>query len=95
MPYITQDDRMKFDAMLQEFEELRTTHDLSEGDMNYLITHLLHQWIKSRGIRYAHLNSAIGVLECAKLELYRTVAAPYEDTKIEENGPVSVLQEEK
>jgi len=29
-----------------------------------------------------------GVLECAKLELYRRIAAPYEDTKIEENGDV-------
>ena len=30
----------------------------------------------------------IGVLECAKLELYRRVAAPYEDDKIDENGDV-------
>ena len=38
--------------------------------------------------RYAHLNEAIGVLECAKLELYRRVAAPYEDEKIAESGDV-------
>jgi hypothetical protein len=30
----------------------------------------------------------IGVLECAKLELYRRVAAPYEDAKCEDNGDV-------
>jgi len=30
-------------------------------------------------------------LECAKLELYRMIAAPYEDTKIKENGSVSDL----
>jgi len=33
-------------------------------------------------------GDAIGALECAKLELYRRVAAPYEDTKIAENGDV-------
>jgi len=30
----------------------------------------------------------VGVLECAKMELYRRVAAPYEDKKKEENGDV-------
>ena len=30
----------------------------------------------------------VGVLECAKLELYRRMAAPYEDEKIEDNGDV-------
>ena len=34
------------------------------------------------------LNAAIGVLECAKLELYRRVVAMYEDGKIKENGDV-------
>ena len=28
------------------------------------------------------------MLECAKLELYRRVAAPYEDEKIDQNGDV-------
>jgi hypothetical protein len=39
-------------------------------------------------VRYAHLNEAIGVLECAKLELYRRIAAPYEDRKMGETGEV-------
>jgi len=30
----------------------------------------------------------VGVLECAKLELYRRIAAPYEDEKIVETGDV-------
>ena len=30
----------------------------------------------------------VGVLECCKLELYRKLAAPYEDTKEMESGPV-------
>ncbi len=63
------------------------------GELNYAVTRLVDAYLsrlaESDGrTRYAHLNEAIGVLECAKLELYRRVAAPYEDTKIAENGDV-------
>jgi hypothetical protein len=34
------------------------------------------------------------VLECAKLELYRMIAAPYEDKKRLANGPVSELDDD-
>lgn len=33
-------------------------------------------------------SEIIGALECCKLELYRRIAAPYEDIKIGENGDV-------
>ena len=36
--------------------------------------------------RYAQINAAIGMMECCKLELYRKVAAPYEDQKEHDNG---------
>jgi hypothetical protein len=39
-------------------------------------------------LRYFHINKAVGVLECVKLEFYRRVAAPYEDEKIKESGDV-------
>ncbi len=34
----------------------------------------------------ADFNALIGVLESAKLELYRRMIAPYEDVKMKENG---------
>jgi hypothetical protein len=37
---------------------------------------------------YQAINDCLGALEGAKLELYRRVAAPYEDRKIQENGDV-------
>ena len=37
---------------------------------------------------YALYNAVIGVLECAKMELYRRQISPYEDRKIAENGDV-------
>jgi len=59
------------------------------GELNYAITKLVDEYLIQKGeIRYAHLNEAIGVLECAKLELYRRVAAPYEDRKLAETGDV-------
>lgn len=57
------------------------------GELNYLVTRLIDQYLRDKGaLRYAHLNEVIGVLECAKLELYRRLAAPYEDRKIAEHG---------
>ena len=43
-------------------------------------------------LKYSEINSVIGVLECAKMELYRRIAAPYEDKKCEENGDVYSIQ---
>lgn len=61
----------------------------SPGELNYAITRLVDAYIQRRGgVSYARLNEVIGVLECAKLELYRRVAAPYEDAKCRENGDV-------
>jgi hypothetical protein len=37
---------------------------------------------------YQSINDVLGALEGAKLEFYRRIAAPYEDTKIQENGDV-------
>lgn len=59
------------------------------GELNYAITKLVDEYlIQKGGIRYAHLNEVVGAMECAKLELYRRVAAPYEDEKIRDAGDV-------
>ena len=90
MPYIKKDDRLKVDAeidalvdaILKQFEE-------KSGVLNYAITRLLTSVLSlDVATRYANLNCAAGVLECVKLELYRRIAAKYEDTKVHENGDV-------
>jgi hypothetical protein len=59
------------------------------GDLNYTITRLCDAYICARGgVSYTLLNEVIGVLECAKLELYRRVAAPYENKALARNGDV-------
>ena len=58
------------------------------GELNYVLTQLLIAYFKHIGGRYQQINDILGALEGAKLEFYRRVAAPYEDTKIAENGDV-------
>jgi len=85
MPYVSREKRPLLDLMLARV--VTAIRHLAPGEVNYLITRLLIAWID--GVpTYSRLNEAIGVLECAKLELYRRMAAPYEDTKRIENGDV-------
>lgn len=81
MPYITQDRRDVLDHIATE-----TPNDA--GELNYLFTMIAKRYLRKHGLRYQRINDLMGALEGAKLELYRRVAAPYEDTKIEENGDV-------
>jgi len=92
MPYIKDSDRIKYKSAITEIvNELNTQGQdgfYPVGDLNYLLSAIINQTLTRQGVRYQNLNALIGVLECAKLELYRRVAAPYEDLKIMENGDV-------
>jgi ribosomal protein S3AE len=87
LPYIKTDNRTKYNTVLKEL--IKTLKALPpeevDGELNYVITKLLKDIYP---LRYFHINKAIGVLECAKLEYYRRVAAPYEDLKIQESGDI-------
>lgn len=82
MPYIKEDDRMKFDD-IGEFTSIKTP-----GELNYVISMICQQYIKDNGFNYQKINDIVGALEGAKIEFYRRIAAPYEDKKIKENGDV-------
>lgn len=86
MPYIKHDLRLKFECALSQLEG--SIEDA--GELNYVITSICHQLLREKGVKYSKLNEIVGALECAKLELYRRVAADYEDKKIIENGDVMV-----
>lgn len=82
MPYIPESARSHQDL-------ISALPILSEGELNFVITKLIDSYIESSGgVRYRVINEVIGVLECAKLELYRRIAAPYEDAKCLSNGDV-------
>lgn len=87
MPFIRPEKRKLFADPIKNL-----IHSISTpGELNYVITSLVHNRLLFKGLNYTAVNEVIGVLECAKQELYRTVAAPYEDKKRLENGSVSEL----
>jgi hypothetical protein len=80
MPYIKKERR---DAIMSGDEPR------DAGELNFALTTIVDKYLQNRGgLRYAHINEVVGALECAKLELYRRVAAPYEDQKMKESGDV-------
>jgi hypothetical protein len=88
MPYIITEKRARLNPILSELaHELTASGEYYEGDLNYTISYLLNHLINNNK-NYANVNRIVGSLECAKIEFYRRVAAPYEDTKIQENGDV-------
>ena len=93
MPYIQKDRREGIDSVLHKLDrELDKIAPCTVGDLNYIISLIIHYWLPNkRNLHYQDINEVIGVLECAKLELYRMVAAKYEDKKRIENGSVSEL----
>jgi len=67
---------------------INTGQPNNAGELNYLFTMIIDDYLVRNGLKYQNINDVIGALEGAKLELYRRVAAPYEDEKIKQNGDV-------
>ncbi|MEM2108726.1 MAG: hypothetical protein QXL10_05535 [Candidatus Bathyarchaeia archaeon] len=87
LPYIKAANRKKYEKILEELVKILKTLPPEEidGELNYVVTKILKEIYP---LRYFHINKAVGVLECIKLEYYRRVAAPYEDQKIKETGDI-------
>lgn len=95
MPYINRHQREHLDDLLENL--MIGIHTLTDekgkhitpgpGVYNYVFSKLLSVPYGYQ-TSYGKVNEAIGILECAKLEFYRRIAAPYEDVKKDENGDV-------
>ena len=90
MPYIKKHDRKKYEKAIDDIVLQLNLSGLDGfypvGDLNYIITTIIKKTLDRQGIRYQTLNAVVGALECCKLELYRRVISPYEDTKVDSNG---------
>ena len=86
MPYIPQNRRDGIET------ELTVDHlnwiPSNAGDLNFVVSTFIANYIRANGLKYANLNEMVGALECAKMELNRVIIGPYEDIKIRENGAV-------
>ena len=92
MPYIAPKNRVKLDneiaALAEKINAMKAEPgNNTEGNMNYAISWLI-ELVYGSNYRYRDVNDVVGMLECAKMEFYRKVAAPYEDIKEQENGKV-------
>lgn len=83
MPYITTEDRKKFMWIEDQLEDIGP--DMSAGDLQYLIA-LAIKYMDP--YNYQTMNDVMGALAGAQMEFYRQRVAPYEDTKIKDNGHV-------
>lgn len=98
MPYISPQER-KYINPTNEGTGDRDTIDMpyisGVGELNFAVTTLVDNYLsalrefrKAGENNYEEYNSVIGVLESAKLEIYRRLVAPYENKKIVLNGDV-------
>ncbi len=83
MPYITDKRRRELAGDVSACERI-----VNPGELNYIITLLVRDYVDRKGLSYQHINDVLGALEGAKLEFYRRVAAPYENEKLQANGDV-------
>ena len=79
MPYIPPNRRHALDS----FEAPETA-----GELNFLITMYLLDYIACKGESYQIYCEIEGVLNHISKELYRRLVEPYEDKKIKQNGDV-------
>jgi len=85
VPYIDAKEREVYNELVSH---MRTVHIGSPGQLNYLLTQLVHAFLGSKKQCYQHYNDVLGALEGCKLELYRHDIAGYENSKIDSNGDV-------
>jgi len=80
MPYIPKDRR---DDLTYGEEPPKNA-----GELNYIFTEYIRMYLSDKRLSYQTINDVVGALECAKLELYRRIAVPYEEEKKDTNGDV-------
>lgn len=86
MPYIKQEDREKLEPAVAALEGRWAK--LTIGQVAGEFTYVVYRLAKRFSERYADRATGFGCLAMAMHELYRRSHAPYEDTKIKENGDV-------
>lgn len=84
MPYIAAEDRA-------DLEPHSAREAMTTGELNFQITCLVDGYLAGN-LDYGAINDVVGAMDCAKLEAYRRLAAPYEDHKRAVNGEVYVTR---
>ena len=90
MPYLSKEDKVKFDLKYKDALSYLAEMDIKEltGHINYMVFKTTKVWTEKNGKKYFVFASIVGTMICCVLEIYRRLVAPYEDKKILENGDV-------
>lgn len=91
MPYIKKDHRKLYDSEIKKIVKSivsweQDNNEPAVGQMNYVVSKMIQIYLTSVEEKYHNYNAMIGMLECAKLELYRDKVAPYEIKAKKKNG---------
>lgn len=79
MPYVTEDRKID----IEDGSSMK-----SAGDLNYVLTTVVVDYLLSNGLSYETLAEITAALDDCKDEFKRRVQVPYEKRKIRENGDV-------
>lgn len=79
MPYIPKEER----------EQLRAgAIPATPGQLNYLVSTVIDEYLCEKGVSYTTLNDVAGVLAWVHTEIARRIYIPYEKKKQAKNGEV-------
>jgi len=82
MPYIKQNERSAMNQIVDMMDDWGIQAD---GDLNYVLFAYCKRYVKPS---YNNYKNFCGELRQCATEIERRILAPYEDTKIIENGDV-------
>lgn len=83
MPYIYKGTRANFRLAPRQTPK-------TAGELNFLIHLAIEAYLKDKPVDYTLLSSVSGVLSDVTQEYYRRKMAPYELSKIRENGDIEL-----
>ena len=89
MPYITSEDRKKYDDKLNDLTFDMEAQGHVSGHVTYILYMIVARWFKAEP-SYNTICKIRGCLIGTLAEFDRRIAAPYEDQKIIENGDVNL-----
>ncbi len=99
MPYIKQEIREEVDNSISDIVDFvrqwKIEHPSSsqDGILNYIITRIVVESMLP--LNYSSGSDMIKTFECAKLEVYRRLIAPYECEKADQNGDLIIFNDKK
>lgn len=91
MPYITEnerDEKINHGGLChsrKELAEAMAEFATNGGQLNYMISKTISEWLSINGLCYTNCQTIMGMLEILKSEFIANVITPYEELKSTEN----------